>query len=73
VADFLARANRQEPPPALVQATHRETGGNPFYVRQLWWHLVDERVVVRRHGRWVLAAFFARHPLPAATSAGATR
>jgi eukaryotic-like serine/threonine-protein kinase len=55
VADFLAHANRQEPSPTLVQAIHRETGGNPFYLRQLWRHLVDEQVVVRRHGRWVLA------------------
>jgi predicted ATPase len=54
VADYLARATRQPPPPALVRAIHAETGGNPFYLRQLWRHLVDERVAVRQHGRWVL-------------------
>jgi len=56
VADYLARANRQPPPPMLVRAIHAETGGNPFYLRQLWRHLVDERVAVRQHGRWVLTA-----------------
>jgi DNA-binding CsgD family transcriptional regulator len=56
VADYLARANRQPPPAALAGAIHAETGGNPFYVRQLWRHLVDERVAVRQHGRWVLTA-----------------
>jgi DNA-binding CsgD family transcriptional regulator len=56
VADYLARANGQELPAPLVAAIHGESGGNPFYVRQLWRHLVDERVVVRQHGRWVQAA-----------------
>jgi predicted ATPase len=56
VADYLAAANQQELPPPLVRAIHAETGGNPFYVRQLWRHLVDEQVVVHRDGRWQLAA-----------------
>jgi DNA-binding CsgD family transcriptional regulator len=56
VADYLAAANLQELPPPLVRAIHAETGGNPFYVRQLWRHLVDEQVVVHRNGRWQLAA-----------------
>jgi DNA-binding CsgD family transcriptional regulator len=56
VADYLARANRQPPPAALARAIHAETGGNPFYLRQLWRHLVDEQVAVRQHGRWVLTA-----------------
>jgi AAA ATPase domain len=48
VGDFLTRVGQQGPPPALVQAIHRETGGNPFYVRQLWRHLVDEHMHPRR-------------------------
>jgi predicted ATPase len=56
VADYLARANRQPPPPSLIRAIHAETGGNPFYLRQLWRHLVDERVAVQQDGRWVLTA-----------------
>jgi predicted ATPase len=56
VADYLAAASRQELLAPLVRAIHAETGGNPFYVRQLWRHLVDEQVVVQRDGRWQLAA-----------------
>jgi DNA-binding CsgD family transcriptional regulator len=56
VADYLARATGRRPSPALTRAVHAETGGNPFYVRQLWRHLVDERVVVERDGAWALAA-----------------
>jgi predicted ATPase len=56
VADYLARTTRQPPPEALARAIHAETGGNPFYVRELWRHLVDERVAVQQHGRWVLTA-----------------
>jgi predicted ATPase len=64
VADYLARANRQPPPPALVRAIHAETGGNPFYLRQLWRHLVDERVAVVLDGRWVLTAEIGHAGLP---------
>jgi predicted ATPase len=39
VADYLARFNGQELPAPLVEAIHGESGGNPFYVRQLWRHL----------------------------------
>jgi DNA-binding CsgD family transcriptional regulator len=56
VADYLARATRPPPPAELVRAIHAETAGNPFYLRQLWRHLVDERVAVQQHGRWVLTA-----------------
>jgi DNA-binding CsgD family transcriptional regulator len=56
VADYLAAATQQELPAPLVSTIHAETGGNPFYVRQLWRHLVDEQVVVHRDGRWMFAA-----------------
>jgi DNA-binding CsgD family transcriptional regulator len=56
VAEYLAAATRQELPPPLVRAIHAETGGNPFYVRQLWRHLIDERVVVHWNGSFVLTA-----------------
>jgi len=38
-------------PPSLAGAIHRETGGNPFYVRQLFNHLVEEGKL-ERQGQW---------------------
>jgi DNA-binding CsgD family transcriptional regulator len=52
VAEYLAGVTGQRLPPRLVAAVHHETGGNPFYLRQLWPYLVDEGVVAQRHGRW---------------------
>jgi DNA-binding CsgD family transcriptional regulator len=39
-------------PPSLACAIHRETGGNPFYVRQLFNHLVEEGKLLERQDRW---------------------
>lgn len=39
---------------SVVGAIHRETGGNPFYVRQLFNHLVEEGGVLER--RWPAGA-----------------
>ena len=39
------------PAAALAAAIHRETGGNPFYVRQLFNHLVEEGKLLGRQDR----------------------
>ncbi|WP_315784297.1 helix-turn-helix transcriptional regulator [Bradyrhizobium sp. SZCCHNPS1003] len=39
-------------PASLATAIHRETGGNPFYVRQLFNHLVEEGKLAGRQGQW---------------------
>ena len=56
VAAYLAEAAGQELPHALADAVYAETGGNPFYVRELLRHLVEERSIVLRDGRWVADA-----------------
>ena len=38
--------------PALAAALHRETEGNPFFVREVLSHLVDEGKLYRQDGRW---------------------
>ncbi len=52
VAEYLARAGGQALPMALARAIHAETGGNPFYVREVFRHLLEEGKIVRRDGRW---------------------
>ena len=52
VAAYLARTAGEHLPLALVRAIHEETGGSPFYVRELFRHLVEESKIVRRDGRW---------------------
>jgi DNA-binding CsgD family transcriptional regulator/tetratricopeptide (TPR) repeat protein len=39
-------------PPAIVQTIHRESGGNPFYLRHVFEHLVEEGKLKRSQGRW---------------------
>src|SRR3569833_2341803 len=39
-------------PASLATAIHREAGGNPFYVRQLFNHLVEEGKLAGRQGQW---------------------
>ncbi len=52
VAEYLSQAAGQPLPGALVQAIHHETGGNPFYVREVFRHLTEEGKILLRGGRW---------------------
>jgi DNA-binding CsgD family transcriptional regulator len=52
VTTYLAQSAREELPQALVQTIHTETGGNPFYVREVFRHLLEEDKIARRAGRW---------------------
>lgn len=49
---FLGQLASQELPQALVEAIHRQTAGNPFFVHELFRHLVEETKIERRAGRW---------------------
>src|SRR5262249_6423884 len=42
----------QQVPRALVSAITRETSGNPFFIREVLLHLVEEGTLVRTGGRW---------------------
>ena len=39
-------------PHGVVQTIHRESGGNPFYLRHVFEHLMEEGRLQRRQGRW---------------------
>ena len=46
VAAYLATTAGEELPTALVRAVHAETGGSPFYVREVFRHLVEEQKII---------------------------
>jgi predicted ATPase len=53
VKRYLKQASEQELPQALVQTIYQETSGNPFYVRELFRHLVEEAKIERRRPLWL--------------------
>ena len=53
VAELLVGLADQEVPAEFVAAVTSETGGNPFFVREVILHLIEEGRVRREDGRWV--------------------
>jgi len=49
VARYLAVAADGEPPRELARLIWTETGGNPFYVRELLRHLIEEGKLIGQH------------------------
>jgi class 3 adenylate cyclase len=52
VAELLETVADQEVPEALVSTISTETSGNPFFIREVLLHLVEEGTIFRREGRW---------------------
>lgn len=52
VNHYLELLAAQPLPQALVRAFHEQTGGNPFFIRELFHHLVEETRITHRAGRW---------------------
>jgi class 3 adenylate cyclase len=52
VARLLETIAAQQVPEALVRAIHAETEGNPFFIREVLLHLVEEGKLQRSEGRW---------------------
>jgi class 3 adenylate cyclase len=52
VGALLQALAQQEVPRALTEAVHRETSGNPFFVREVILHLVEEGKLYHAEGRW---------------------
>ncbi|MHA6783467.1 ATP-binding protein [Pseudonocardia saturnea] len=52
VGDQLVASAGAQVPPAVVSAVHAATDGNPFFVRELWRHLVDSGQLRYREQRW---------------------
>lgn len=52
VGRLLTTIAEQEVDPALVQAISEETDGNPFFIREVLAHLVEEGKLYREGGQW---------------------
>jgi hypothetical protein len=52
LAAYLSATAGHELPRALVGVIHEETRGNPLYTREVFRHLVEEKSLVERGGRW---------------------
>jgi hypothetical protein len=52
VGALLEGVAQQEVNPALVRAISDETNGNPFFIREVLIHLVEEGKIYREGGRW---------------------
>lgn len=52
VGDQLMASAGAQVPPAVVSAVHAATDGNPFFVRELWRHLVESGQLRYRERRW---------------------
>ncbi|HKN01781.1 MAG TPA: AAA family ATPase [Candidatus Binataceae bacterium] len=52
VGELLATMAEHDVPEALVAAISAETDGNPFFIRELILHLVEEKKIFRQEGRW---------------------
>jgi class 3 adenylate cyclase/tetratricopeptide (TPR) repeat protein len=52
VAAMLTKLKGEAPPDALVEAIHRETDGNPFFVEEVYRHLSEEGLLFDGEGGW---------------------
>src|SRR5262245_66281116 len=73
VKRYLSQAAEQELPQALVQTIYQETAGNPFYVRELFRHLVEEAKIERHAGRWTTNFSLGELGIPAGVRQVVTR
>src|SRR5262249_1771494 len=64
VGELLAAIADQDVPAALVTAVATETSGNPFFIREVLLHLVEEGKVFQQHGRWVSNLSIAEMGIP---------
>lgn len=51
-ATYLDVLAAQPLPQAFVRHIHHEAGGNPFYAREVFHHLVEEQIIVNLDARW---------------------
>ena len=52
IGQLLETIAEQDVPEALIKALSTETDGNPFFIRELLLHLVEEGKIFREDGRW---------------------
>jgi tetratricopeptide (TPR) repeat protein len=54
----------REVPAALVATITSETSGNPFFIREVLLHLVEERTLIQHDGRWTSSLTIDRMGIP---------
>ncbi len=64
VGELLDVIAEQDVPRALADAISAETSGNPFFIREVLLHLVEERKIVLEDGRWTSALSIADMRIP---------
>lgn len=64
VARYLQESLGDDVPATIVRAVYEQTGGNPFFVREVAKALVEEGKLVRRDGRWLSDFSIARLGIP---------
>jgi len=64
VGELLNLVAEQAVPEQFAKAISDETGGNPFFIREVMLHLVEERKIVQEDGRWVAATAIADMRIP---------
>lgn len=64
VADLLTAHAGSAAPSPVVASLHDRTGGNPYFLEELFTHLVDQRAVLDEDGTWVEDADLAASGLP---------
>ena len=64
VSRYLRQSLGDDVPATIVRAVHEQTGGNPFYVREVAKALVEGGRLVRRDGRWLSDFSIARLGIP---------
>jgi class 3 adenylate cyclase/tetratricopeptide (TPR) repeat protein len=64
VSELLSLVAEQQVPEQFAQAIGDETGGNPFFIREVMLHLVEEKKIIQEDGRWVAATAIADMRIP---------
>jgi class 3 adenylate cyclase/tetratricopeptide (TPR) repeat protein len=64
VAALLGMIANQDAPDALVMAIGGETGGNPFFIREVLLHLMEEGKIFRAGRQWVTTINVAELKIP---------
>ena len=64
VAEYLAQVSGRRAPQRLIKAIHEETGGNPFYVREIFRHLLEERKIRHQGDQWFTDGDFSQMGIP---------
>jgi len=64
VAELLDTIAEQDVPAPLAEAIARETEGNPFFIKEVLLHLVEEKKIVSQDGTWASKLSIAEMGIP---------